>query len=806
MAAVEHFFSVRVLARTLFAPWRRIVSYKEEQGFSIAEFFERLSFNIISRIIGFLVRLMLIVWGLFAEAAMVLMGLTVLLVWQVLIIFSLPLYLIIRYKNRDQVKELLKYKEKPEKLFRELMKKPIGAFVLQRLGIEREKVDGFEGGMPLVLADGDVSRLKLSGLFFLLARDWQPLRNFLDLKKIKPEDFLVVANWFERIEKRRNEKMKFWERSNLIRGPGLGWNLAYGYTPNLNKYVTDLTLPQPFSHRLVGRRREVGRMEEILARKGENNVLLVGEPGVGKQTIVLSFARRIYNGLARPELVHKKVLELDINRIIRSVSLAEAKSRLFSLLSEGVSAGNIIFVINNIDKFISVGENRIDLTDVFARLAGSDKVQIIGISTPEDYHRFLAINDQFLKLFEKIDVAAPEPKTALEILMQELPAFEKNTQVIVSYQALKEIISLSDKLITEVPFPEKAIDLLDEAITGFKTDKNKKLITVEDIGRLVSRKTKIPTGAVSERESKMLAKIEDFLHQRVVDQETAIKSLGSALRRRRLGVGSDKKPIGVFLFMGPTGVGKTETAKALAEVYFGSEKNLIRFDMSQYQQQSSLENLLGSTARGAGLLTKKVKDSPFSVLLLDELEKADRKLLNIFLTIFDEGYMNDYRGKKVSFTDIIIIATSNAGAEFIRNYLKTGGSYEVLQPRIIDYIQEQGIYNPEFLNRFDSVVVFKPLEIPELKQIAKLQLDSLNKRLEKNDIRIKIDEALLLSVAQGGYSVEFGARPMKRWIADKIEDEIAKGMLSEEIGRGDKIKLVWDEKRKRYLISKRSWG
>ena len=802
MAAVGHFFSVGVLVRTLFAPWRRIVSHRDKPGFSIPEFLERLSFDIISRFIGFLVRLVLIVWGLFSQLAMILMGLLVLLVWQVLIVFSFPLYLIIRHKNRDQVKELLEYKEKPEKLFKELIKKPIGVFVFKRLGIEKKEVDGLEGGMALVLAGEDVSRLKLSDLFFFLARDWQPLRLFLDSKKIKPEDFLAVADWFERVEVWRKEKMRFWKRSNLIKGPGLGWNLAFGYTPNLNKYVTDLTLPQSFSHMLVGRRREVGRIEEILSRRGENNILLVGEPGVGRHTTVFSFARRIYNGLVRPELVHKRVLELNLNQVVGGSPIAEAKSKLLFLLKEAVTAGNIILVISNIDKFVSSQGRRMDLTDVFARMGRTSKIQLIGITTPEAYHRYLSVNDQFLKLFDRIDVVAPSKQTAMQILMVEVPYFEQGKKSKIGYLALKEIIELSDKLITDAPFPEKAIDLMDQALTKFSS-KEKKIITVEDIQKLVSERTKIPTGSfVSRDEKKKLISLEGDLHKRVIDQETAIKALAAALCRSRLKVTSDKKPIGTFLFLGPTGVGKTETAKALAHCYFGSEKQMIRFDMSQYQQQSALEGLIGSKKAGAGLLLQKVKDNPFSVLLLDELEKADRKLLNIFLTIFDEGYLSDYRGKRVSFCNNIIISTSNAASELIRQQVKVGIDQQKLQEQVVEYVQKEGIFSPEFINRFDGVIVYSPLGIEELKQVAVLQLGKLNKRLESKGIEIELNPLLVESIAQNGYSPEFGARPMKRWIADKIEDEIAKGMLEERIGRGDKIRLNWDEGRKRYLISK----
>ncbi len=798
LADAEHFFSIGVLFKTLFYPWRRVVSVKEIPGWSISEWFQRLSFNLISRIIAFFVRLVLVIWGISTIIVLLIASCLLLVAWQFCIVLSLPIYFWYKHQNRDWLRELLNL-QKPDLVWQRIINSSLGDFLCLRLGIDNFPQDIFkktEGNLPK-------EKIKnIPDLVFWLAENYQPLAGFLFQQRLAAGDLKAVAEWYEKIQEKKKLDSQFWRWDKLVKGPGLGWNLAYGYTPNLDKYVTDLTLPQTFSHQLVGRNQEVSKIEEVLARRQENNVLLVGEPGVGKRTIILSFARKIYNGLVRPELKHKRVLELDVNRIIRSGSLSDAKSRLYSLLNEGIAAGNIIFVINNIDKFVSVGENRIDLTDVFSRLAGSSKIQIIGISVPDDYHRFLAINDQFLKLFEKVEVGPTTPETALEILMLELPDFEKGTKIRVSYQALKEIIRLSDRLISEVPFPEKAIDLLDEVIARFREEKDKKTITAEDIGVLVSQKTKVPSGIISREESEVLRKIEEFLHQRVVDQKEAIKLLGSALRRRRLNISSSNKPIGVFLFLGPTGVGKTETAKALAEIYFGSEKNLIRFDMGQYQLQESLDNLLGSDRQGSGLLIKEIKDNPFSVLLLDELEKANKNLLNIFMTVFDEGYIKDFRGKTISFRDTIIIATSNAGAEFIRQELTAGVSYNNLQTKIVDYIQRQGIFNPEFLNRFDSVVVYKPLSIKELVEIARLQLEALNKRLAKNDIQLVITDELLECVAEGGYNPEFGARPMKRFIADKIEDPIAKGLLSEEIKRGDKISLHWDKNSKSYLLNK----
>ncbi len=615
---------------------------------------------------------------------------------------------------------------------------------------------------------------------------------------------MEVARWFESLEKKRQKKARFWEKENLLKGPGIGWSFSFGYTPNLDEYVTDLTQPTPFFHQLVGREEEVGKIEEVLGRKGENNVLLVGPPGVGKQTIVLGFARLVHQGETRPQLAYKRVLRLELNRIIKKSALQESKEKLSSLLAEAIAAGHIILIIEEIDKFVSSGEGQVELIGIFSKAAASGRLQLIALASSEAFNKYLVGNEEFLKLFEKISVRPPSKEQALEILQAILPDFEQGKKVKVSYQALEKIIELSDRLITEIPFPEKAIDLLDQAISKFEEIKRKKLITSKDIDQLVSEKSGVPVGAISSGEEKKLVKIEESLHKRVVNQQEAIGRLASALRRSRLQVSSRKKPMGVFLFLGPTGVGKTETAKTLAQVYFGDESRLVRFDMGQYQRQESLERLIGSQTAGLGLLVSKAKDNPFSVFLLDELEKAHRRLLDIFLTVFDEGYLTDFQDRKVSFVDTIIIATSNAAGEFIREKVQAGVNKQELQSLTIEYIQSKGLFSPEFLNRFDGVVVFQPLGRKELEQIARLQLTKLALRLTKKDVILKFGPAVIKQVVLEGYSPEFGARSMKRVIADKIEDEIAKGMLGGRIRRGDEIEVEWEEREGEYLIKLKS--
>lgn len=798
LLAVWHFFSIGILIKYLFAPWKRVIAKKEGLGFSFTQFFEDITFNLISRVIGFFVRLLLITWGFFSIFWVALFGIVFIILWQFLLPVSWLVYLIYKITSSNETEKLAQYFNFPGKLFNKIVQMPVVDFICFRLGILKSELETLNTNHkndpqnPKIFSTFP-DKFTFPDILLHLAKNWQPLNSYLFDKKIDAQEFAAVGKWFFQDQEKQKQKSRFWERESLINNPGLGWNFAFGYTPNLDQYVLDLTAPTPFFHHLVGREKEVSQIEERLSQSGESNVLLVGEPGVGKRTIIQGFAKKVWQGHVRPELIYKRVLAMDMDRVVAKVDPAQAKAKFLELLQEAESSGNCILVIDNIEKYTSSQVEGIDLTDVFTQVIGSERLQVIAITTPVFFNKYLLNNAKFLKLFEKLDVQAPDETQALTILMELLPDFERNKRAKLSYQALLEVIKLSDKLITDIPFPEKAIDLVDQLLTKFSTTDY--LIKPEDVDSLVTEKTKVPVGKILGDEEKKLKNIETELAKRVIGQSQAIKAVSAALRRSRLQVGSDKKPIGSFLFLGPTGVGKTETAKALASHYFGDEKRMIRFDMSQYQQGSSVDELLGS-------LAEKVRNNPFSVLLLDELEKADSKLLNIFLTVLDEGYLTDFRGKKISFCDLVIIATSNAASELIRQKVSEGIDQDNLNKNIVEFIQRQGIFTPEFLNRFDAVVVFKPLSPKELGQVALLQLKELANRLLQKDIVLEITPELVNSVSQKGYSLEFGARPMKRWIADTVEDEIAKVLLAGMLTRGVKIALRWDEAQNKYLIAK----
>jgi ATP-dependent Clp protease ATP-binding subunit ClpA len=317
------------------------------------------------------------------------------------------------------------------------------------------------------------------------------------------------------------------------------------------------------------------------------------------------------------------------------------------------------------------------------------------------------------------------------------------------------------------------------------------LVKTEDVEEVVHRKTEIPVGEIALAEKQTLLHLEKILHRRVIGQDEAIVAIANAMRRSRSGIASEKKPIGSFLFMGPTGVGKTETAKTLAQVYFGSEKRMLRFDMSEYQNADSLVRIIGGGSE-RGILTREVIDSPFSLLLLDEIEKAHPDILNLFLQVLDDGRLTDNTGRTVDFTNTIIIATSNAGAELIRQSVKEFRDKDIKE-RLLDYLQKEGLFRPEFLNRFDALIIFKPLTEDQTGQVAELMFNDLNRRLKTKEIQVNVTPELIAKVSKLGYSPEYGARPLRRVIQDKIEDIIAKKLLSGEIQRGQTVTINHEE-------------
>lgn len=784
-----HFFSTKILLRTLFAPWKRKTIEKTGSGFNLNEWFTVITFNLISRIVGAIVRLCLIFWSILAEISIFVFGLLAFPLIVLLPILSLPTFFIAEKRGRWQ-KLVGKAQTEPLAFVGEFLKSPRGSFVFRRLGIGTEKIvemvaqECQSGGK--LLFEFSSQPTDVSDTFLQLAENWSPLNKTILSLGLKLDDVRAVLQWFDRDEEKRGKAARFWDKERLLRQPALATDWSYGYTVNLDQNATDMTQEQPFASHLVGRDKEVERIETLLCRSSQNNVLLIGQEGVGKRTVVFQLAQKILEGRVYPPLKNKRVLELNVNRVIgEGKTPIDAQNLFEDILQEAIAAGNIILVIPRIDRFLASDNERVDLSAVLGRVSASSRMQIIGITTPDLYHKYLYSNSTVGKLFEVVEIAPPGKEQATEIAENFVSQFEKGRKVLVTFQAIREAVEKSDRYITEIPFPEKALDLLDETIVAAE-NKGGEIVTAKEVDETLSLKTKVPVGEISKEEKDKLVNLEEIIHRRLVDQEQAVTGLANAFRRTRMDLESRKKPAGVFLFLGPTGVGKTETAKALAAAYFGSEERLVRLDMGEFQDSTANIRLLGSFEKNEpGILTKLLRDNPFCVLLLDEIEKASKEVCNLLLTAFDEGYLADNFGKKLSLKEIIIICTSNAGSEFIRSKINSGAKVEDFKTELLDYLLKESIFSPELLNRFDDVVVYKPLEFEQLKEIARLMLLGLNRKLAEKEVQLKITDQLLEEIARQGYDPVFGARPMRRLIADKIQAPLAQKLLRGEVEKGE---------------------
>ncbi len=576
--------------------------------------------------------------------------------------------------------------------------------------------------------------------------------HFLSTRLLQVENRQIAEQWFEIYYRKNYRKEPWWNIDRLFTIPPLARDWAMGYTPTLNQYVTDLTgvAYQAGMKNIFGRQAEIQTIERILEKSAEANVVIVGDEGVGKRTIVDALAKKIYEGLTNGHLAYKRVLKLDMEKILAKENLLD------ELLAEAAESKSSILLIENLEKYLSSSA-------VIEKYAASDRVQIIGITTPFAYQKFIVPDDKLSQLFTKVDVYEISETQALEILLHNSFVFEERYQVIIPFETIKTAVSKSNYYITNIPFPEKAMDLLDSACIYVKANSRDTrrdvplTIMPPMIDAILTEKTHIPTSLTNQIKEKLI-NLESLLSTQIIQQKEAINELSSALRRSFILMGLRKKPLAAFLFTGPTGVGKTATAKVLANIFFGAEKYLIRFDMSLYQTKQDIPKLTES-------LTIKIRQQPYGVLLLDEIEKADHDLINIFLTILDEGYFTDDTGKKVDCKNLVVIATSNA-----KEFKQT--------------------FSPEFLNRFDGVISYQALTTNTAIVIAKEMVDNIKKDIYKlHKISVDISDNYLQELVNKSYNPEYGARDMNRFIREEIEDKIAKMILSNKVHAEGSIQL-----------------
>lgn len=615
---------------------------------------------------------------------------------------------------------------------------------------------------------------------------------------------------------------------------------------------------------VIGREEEIQRVIQILSRRGKNNPCLIGEPGVGKTAVVEGLAQSIVSGMVPDTVLDKRVLTLDLSGIVAgSKYRGEFEERVKKVLAEVKKAGNILLFIDELHTIIGAGgaEGAIDASNILKPSLARGEIQLIGATTIEEYRKYIEKDAALERRFQPVTVEEPDEEKAVEILKGLRSYYEKHHHVHITDEGIRAAVQLSERYINDRNLPDKAIDLMDEAASkvrlgSFKTpkqirevefrlkklddeieeavrnlhmedakaakkekeellklhekqvkkyhrDADKKELTVgeNEIAEVVASWTKIPVSKLTEQEGQKLAKLEKILHKRVIGQEEAVSAVAKAVRRGRVGLKDPNRPIGSFLFLGPTGVGKTEISKALAEAIFGNEQAMIRVDMSEYMEKHSVSKMVGSPPGYVGYdeggqLSEKVRRNPYSVILFDEIEKAHPDVFNILLQVLDDGHITDAQGRKVDFKNTIIIMTSNAGAQSIVSPKKLGfGSeedekqdYEYMKNGVMEEVKR--IFKPEFLNRIDETIVFHALTKKDMKQIVTLLSRTLVERCEKQmDIELHIRDSVKAYIVEQAYDPKYGARPLRRMIQNKIEDELAEEILAGKIHRGDTVEV-----------------
>jgi ATP-dependent Clp protease ATP-binding subunit ClpC len=578
-------------------------------------------------------------------------------------------------------------------------------------------------------------------------------------------------------------------------------------TPFLDQFSRDLTALAAANKLdpLIGRAEELQRVIQILSRRTKNNPALIGEPGVGKTAIVEGLASKIVQKQVPPSLLGKRVLALDLPALVAGTRYrGDFEERLKQALDEVKKAeGQIILFIDEFHNVVGGGgaEGAIDASNILKPALARGELRCIGATTLDEYRKYIEKDPALERRFQPVLVPEPTPEQTFEILKGLREKYEAHHKVKFDDEALQAATILSSRYISDRFLPDKAIDLIDEAAAKVHLD-NRKEVKKEDIEDIVSRWTGIPLSQFKEQELEKLLKLEDKLHEKIVNQDEAVRAVAEAVRRGRAGLKRPNQPIGSFIFLGPTGVGKTALAKALAEILHGDENALIRIDMSEYMEKHNVSRLVGAPPgyvgyEEGGQLTEAVRRKPYSVILLDEIEKAHPDVFNILLQILDEGRLTDAKGKTIDFKNTILISTSNLGSHIIQEK-----GVESAKEELKELLK--ATFRPEFLNRIDEVIIFRPLTKEQIKQIVDIQLSEVAALLAGQGMKLKVADEAKAKLADEGFDPTFGARPLKRVIQKRIENPLSTKILEGKFKKGDTIFVDYKDNEFVFTSSARS--
>jgi len=667
-----------------------------------------------------------------------------------------------------------------------------GKKIFMRLGMTATDIDNFLTSRknPLSEATFEIknSTPTLESFVEAIISLDKEFSDFLLQNNIKRNDVIGASGWVERTNHRIRRQERWWDADRLARVKGIGKKWAYGNTFVLEQYGKDITESRQYNSQTTTSelfKDEIDSLEAVLAKNSEANALLISEYGKPNLEVVSGLAREIRDGSLLSPLEHKRIISLDFELLIANNGSKNAfENECIRMFNEIVRSGNVIVLVDDLPSFIassySIGVDVMSLIDDY--IAGSS-LQMIAMSDKNGFEKIIRPNEKIMQRFESIKVPGIDEKTLLKLLLDRAVEIESTENIFFTYQSLSAMVESAERYYVEGSSEDKVADFLSE-ITPRMIQRGQVFVTTQDVYEMVTEKTGVPMGEASDGEKQRLGSLEEIMAKRVVGQKEAIIAISDAMRRNRSGISNTNRPIGSFLFLGPTGVGKTESAKALAEAIFGNNKRLMRLDMSEFNTPDSLNRLIGTIESDSGILTKMIRENPHGVLLIDEFEKTDFVVQNLFLQILDEGVFSDAQGNKVNARNIIFIATTNAGSDLMWEYAKSGESISDKKPIIIDSIVKRGLFKPELINRFDGAILFHPLTEDELRDIAKIMLGKLKERLLDQNIDFQIsDEAINLLVKEGS-DPQFGARPLNRAIQDKIESVIAKEIISGNLRAG----------------------
>jgi len=819
-----HWLAIPLLAKTLFKTWKRDTA-PPKKGFNIKEWLNRHLFNLFSRLIGFAIRFLTIIFGLLLQIVWWISAILLFPLWLLSPLALVALILLIPNVIQNISSPTASVEKVPGKLLQspaptdwnilptDLLIKLLPLFIiilviiiLVTLEIKTIQARYFKKflepdpdnpGNQLWFQTVCLHLMQDSGL---VRDNWgkKGMKEILRKSGLNQKEFEKLVSWEIARQKEYYQKRCWWLSQSLFSKSPLTESWAFGWTFILDRFSRKLiheVSPLPFLHSLHPASSEL--LVNSLKEQEGSNIVIVGETGSGRTRLVHELAKSIADRNIPPELAGKRLIKFRLDDLLAMSSQEDEKINLLKrAFNETVSSGNVILFIPSLYSYLQpkTDEDQIggaDISSVLVEFLESTDLHMVTLATPLELNNILQKKQNLAKYFKTIKLEEPKDEDSLTALRREAQLIESRTPVLLTYPALKKTLESAKRYSQEPAMPGRAIELLEElAVYWNNENREYQIIKEEEVEKFVSTKLGVSVGKLKGKEKSKLLKLEEEMGKYIVGQRPGIKAVSSALRRRRLDLSNPERPAGTFLFIGPTGVGKTHTAEVLAKIYFKGEAKIARMDMSEYQDESAIEKLLGdSTGKIEGQFHKILTENPFNLILLDELEKASRNVHQLLLQIMEEGMAKTGTGSKLNFRETLIIATSNAQAEYVRKLFNEGGEYPEIKRASVEKIQKEGIFSPELLNRFDDIMAFHPLAPEQIFQVTGLILKQLKDRLEKQEILISYTDAFQQKLAEIGFHPTFGARQIRRVVQTNIEDSIAKDLLEEKIEKGKQFEL-----------------